>query len=349
MKLEFDFSNMLATLTVNAVAALLVLSGQPAHAQFLSTVIAINNSGEIAGGQCVDDCNAFHATLTSRFGIHYFGTFGGPASVAFALNDNGAVVGQSDTGTLDANGVDFVSLAFVADRTSVRSLGTLPGYNHSQAFGINNRGQIVGFSYNFDPVVPSRTVPNFHAFLYHGDTMTDLGTLGGTISVAFGINDGGQIVGRSRTAAGEVHAFLYQHGVMTDLGTLGGNFSTARAINAHEWIVGGSRLANRQMRGFVMIRGVMRELGTLGGSYSEAFAVNNAGLIVGAAHNTAEVPRAVAYYHVTITDLGTLGGASSVALGVNDRGDIVGESETANGEVHGFIYRDGIMQDLSVR
>jgi probable HAF family extracellular repeat protein len=345
MKVEFDCFKILVTLVVNVAAAL--PSGQAAHAQFFSTATAINNSGEVAGGQCVDGCNAFHATLTSRLGIQDLGTFGGPASVAFALNDNGEVVGQSDTGVLDVNGVDFVSLAFLADRTSVRSLGTLPGYNHSQAFGINNRGQIVGFSYNFDPVVPSRTVQNFHAFLYDGDTMTDLGTLGGTISVAFGINNRGQIVGRSRTAAGEVHAFLYQSGVMTDLGTLGGNFSTARAINAEEWIVGGSRLANRQMRAFVMTSGVMRELGTLGGNYSEAFAINNAGLIVGAAHNSAEVPRAVAYYHGTITDLGTLGGASSVALGVNDRGDIVGESETANGEVHGFMYRDGVMQDLS--
>ena len=48
-----------------------------------------------------------------------------------------------------------------------------------------------------------------------------------------------------------------------------------------------------------------------------------------------------------MTDLGTLGGAYSIALGVNDLGHIVGESETANGDVHGFIYRDGMMHDLS--
>ena len=52
--------------------------------------------------------------------------------------------------------------------------------------------------------------------------MTDLGTLGGTYSWAFDINDRGQVVGYSGTAAGDQHAFLYGDGAMTDLGTLGG-------------------------------------------------------------------------------------------------------------------------------
>src|SRR5271169_5564933 len=51
----------------------------------------------------------------------------------------------------------------------------------------------------------------------------DLGTLGGSFSLAYGINDNGQIDGFS-TLPGDnvVHSFLYNHGAMTDLGTLGG-------------------------------------------------------------------------------------------------------------------------------
>jgi uncharacterized membrane protein len=74
-------------------------------AQNLTTATAINNLGDIAGGRCVDNCTSFHATLIRRFGLEDFGTFGGPASVAFGVNDRGNVVGQSDTDVLDVNGV----------------------------------------------------------------------------------------------------------------------------------------------------------------------------------------------------------------------------------------------------
>jgi probable HAF family extracellular repeat protein len=50
-------------------------------------------------------------------------------------------------------------------------LGTLPGGTHSWATGINNKGQIVGYS----TIASGQT----HAFLYSGGTMIDLGTLEG--------------------------------------------------------------------------------------------------------------------------------------------------------------------------
>jgi probable HAF family extracellular repeat protein len=51
--------------------------------------------------------------------------------------------------------------------------------------------------------------------------MTDLGTLGGSLSYAFGINASGQVLGESYTTGNaNEHVFLYSGGVMTDLNDL---------------------------------------------------------------------------------------------------------------------------------
>src|SRR5579864_5338163 len=54
-------------------------------------------------------------------------------------------------------------------------------------------------------------------------TVKDLGTLGGTFSIAFGINNAGRIGGTAALPSGNVHAFLTGvGGLKYDLGTLGG-------------------------------------------------------------------------------------------------------------------------------
>ena len=70
-------------------------------------------------------------------------------------------------------------------------------------------------------------------------TVIDLGTLGGEWSFGSGVNDRGEIVGRSQIATGAWHAFLWTPDTgMTDLGTLGGEDSGAAAINDRGYIVG---------------------------------------------------------------------------------------------------------------
>lgn len=70
--------------------------------------------------------------------------------------------------------------------------------------------------------------------------MVDIGTLGGNISLAWAINNNGQITGYSETISGDTHAFLYEDGVMKDLGTMGGAESRAYGISETGQVVGWS-------------------------------------------------------------------------------------------------------------
>jgi probable HAF family extracellular repeat protein len=107
-------------------------------------------------------------------------------------------------------------------------LGTT-GYFGSDAYAINNKGEIVGYIWDWGQSGPA------HAFLYTGGELHDLGTFGGTSARARGINDSGLVVGFVGTASGSF-GFLYDSGTAYNLNTLvsgadGWTISGAGAIN----------------------------------------------------------------------------------------------------------------------
>src|SRR5207249_2819496 len=124
---------------------------------------------------------------------------------------------------------------------SMTDLGTLPGTKYSQAYGINDAGQVVGYSSNSSDGA-------YHAFLWQNGSMTGLGTLpGDAYSSAYAINNAGQVVGSTYATPGVGHAFVWQDGLMVGLGSLpGGGYSFAYGINDVGQAVG---LSNSGMTG----------------------------------------------------------------------------------------------------
>lgn len=266
----------------------------------------------------------------------------GTWSRAFGINSSGKVVGRAGT---TSDPTSELRHAFLYRGGEMQDLGTLGGmgyYDKSEAFGINDNEQVVGWAY-----IASGSYGYYHAFLYSGGAMQDLGTLGGGQSQAFGINDRGHVVGYSYNASGDFHAFLYSDGTMQDLGTLGED-SQAYSINTNGQVVGwsdtGSGLGS--WHAFLYSGGTMQDLGTLGGAESRAFGINNIGQVAGWS-NTSTGKHAFLYSDGSMQDLGTLGGTWSEAWDINDNGQIVGWSWTAPYESHAFLYSDDTMTDLN--
>jgi probable HAF family extracellular repeat protein len=208
--------------------------------------------------------------------------------------------------------------------------------------------------------VPSSFLPTFRTFLsasllslglissclaQTAYTITDLGTLGGAVSVGLGLNASGQVTGYSDTATGGQHAFLYSGGAMTDLGTLGCcNSSAGQGINDSGQVTGYSYATFNANHAFLYSGGVMTDVGTLGGAYSLASGINNSGQITGYADTGGGPYHAFLYSGSVMTDLGTLPYDSySEGFGINNSGQVTGWSLYSE---HAFLYSSGSMADL---
>jgi probable HAF family extracellular repeat protein len=166
----------------------------------------------------------------------------------------------------------------------------------------------------------------------------DLGTLGGTASVARAINDRGQVVGESTINSGENHAFIWENGRMRDLGLFPGDlFAAASDINNRGQVVGAGA-ADFSPHALLWENGRVIDLG---GTFSQAFAINNRGQIVGVTSGGAAL-----WQNGVLHNLASLSGGGSEAFDINDKGVIVGYSTTATGESHAVMWTDGGIVDL---
>lgn len=306
---------------------------------------------------------AASATSTMRYSITDLGTLGGFSSVALDINNNGQVVGSADVpggrrhayrwenGVMTDLGTMGIDTQFEA--WGINNLGQVVGIATNtgdiagaffwedgemsiigeaimpkSAFAINDAGQIVGTAIFPPPDVGQR------AFLFENDVLTDLGTLGGSVSIAWGINASGQIAGESFTDGTPGGAFLWDKGVMTNLGTLGGGGSEAWGLNDAAQVVGKARRADKVASAFLWESGVFTDLREATGlSISKAEDVNNQGQVIGSGWLYDPVEGGVVMADLLPPDTPW---SSFLARAINDTGQIVG-SATIDGFPRAFL------------
>jgi probable HAF family extracellular repeat protein len=177
-------------------------------------VITINNRGQIIG--------SVRGMTTEVYPVRGFvweggkatdlGTLGAPHCHPRAVNDAGQVVGMSSYAAI-SRGIAPLYLvhAFLWERGKMRDLGALGAGRNSEALGLNEKGQVVGWSQTEGGEKHPAGGPRV-AFLYSHGKMIDLNRLippdsGWTLREARAINDRGQIVGIG-VRGGEARGFL---------------------------------------------------------------------------------------------------------------------------------------------
>ncbi|NQT11450.1 MAG: DUF3466 family protein, partial [Planctomycetes bacterium] len=266
-----------------------------------SQAFCINASGQVVGYSNAVGQNR-HAFLYSNGKMTDLGVLSASSSHAYSINAAGQVVGASATRAFLYSNGEMLDLG--TSGRPLRSKGTYLSnpetpYIASEAYGINDRGQVVGYART-----PGSSPRQTRAFLYSSGKITELGFLpGGFWSLACAINDRGQVVGYADTAGGNTHAFLYADGKMTDLGTLGGAQSWAKGINAAGQIVGCADTADGSQHAYRCHAGKMTDLNTLIDPTSDwvledATAVNDRGVDRWTGKSTRqEIPRAASHSH----------------------------------------------------
>ncbi|MGA7410629.1 MAG: hypothetical protein WBW33_09085 [Bryobacteraceae bacterium] len=351
------------------------LGGPNSYISSVPLVRMLTDSGMVAGSAdtaslepfspSINDANASNGFLWKDGVLNSLGPLpGGFSSFAGAMNEGGAVIGQSENGNVDPL-IGFPELhAVVWFSGHVVDLGSFGG-NESNPGDINNRGQVVGGALNLtaDPFANSfasyaffyPATTQIHAFLWQGGELQDLGTLGGPDSFAEFINERGQIAGLSYTdyapnpgdgGQPALHPFFWENGKMTDVGTLGGAWGVPNGFNNRGQVVGESDLAlDLTSHPFLWQAGRITDLGTLGGDYGAAYAINDSGEIVG----EADLPGSQNHHgfiwrNGIMTDLGTLGSSSfnSFARYSNSKGQVVGKSAIDSTSFrHGTLWENG--------
>ncbi|OZC04071.1 Ig-like domain-containing protein [Rubricoccus marinus] len=239
-----------------------------------------------------------------RFALTDLGTLGGARSAAMAVAADGRVVGTAE----DAGGALRPTLWRTGTGAATPEALGLPGAPSGFATAIDGQ-TVVGVQYG----------AGGEAEAFRTGTGT-LPGLGGTLTNAYGVREGGATVGSSAPASGGIEALAWDEaGAATPLGTFGLARSEAFGVSPLGLVVGYAQ-SDVDARAFA-------GADLLSGADGRAYAANVSGVVVGSIGNGTGDVSAVRWTGGGAPEvLDGLGGGFAEAYAINSAGWVVGAS-----------------------
>lgn len=202
----------------------------------------------------------------------------------------------------------------------------LAGHDVTQAFGINEHGQLVGTSFS-----RSGAGPDAQAFLWTTGLTLGLGALDDTYSTGLALNDNGRVTGQSNGAA-----FLWDGNTMSRIYSGPSNNVSGIAINNLGQIV-------------IDLGFIWQDGATIDAGMRFPKAINEHGVVAGHTVGSTDV-NAVINDHGVLTVVDNLpdetdGGAGIRFYAINDSGQVVGH-RSKNGRMEAFLWENGTLLDF---
>lgn len=209
-----------------------------------------------------------------------------------------------------------------------------PGATSTQASGINNRGQIVGFFHDAAGVA--------HGYLQDGDNLTSVEIPNTRRTFPSAISNSGAIVGGYSDLNRVIHGFILDHGTVTTVDFPGAILTTIIDINDRGDVVGAFENPDFGIHGFILDRNGLRAIDNPAETLTstQAAGISN-GKLVGGFFLDADVNfHGFTFSDGVFTSVDIPGAISTVLESLNDHGDIVGLVTFSDGIQHGYVQRD---------
>ncbi len=284
-------------------------------------------------------------TPPPQFTFHNIDYPGANLTRARGINNHGVIVGGSRI-----PGVGFHAMMIQNGKFIPLAPTTILGSNWSEAFKINDGGDIVGYFQDDN---------GYRGFLLRKGLLTILDFPGATDTQAFGLNDSGTVAGTwdLYDAQGNLlyqGGFIWKDGNFTDVAFPGAGDTAIFGINANGDLTGGwdSGLSATTESGFVFSKG-KDQFTSFDAPFPGVYAtqpddINSTGDIAGQYTDyITYLPHGFLKVGDAITSIDYPGAAYTTAWGINSAGQMVGNWYDSSGIGHGWLAEPGKKQKPS--